>query len=79
MEVTFPSGKKLDFDLNLVTVREFRTLFVEGNPQENEDAILAKAFGLTADDLLDFTQPDYRMAVKTFFDAAKAPLDDPKA
>lgn len=77
-QVTCPSGRVLEFDLNRVTVREFRALFVPEQAQAEEDTTLAKAFGLTAEELLDLSQPDYRQVVKTFFEAAKAPLDDPK-
>lgn len=79
MDVTLSTGAVLSVDLHRISIKEYRALFVPEQPQADGDATLAKAFGLTADELLELSQPDYRLAVKTFFDAAKAPLDDPKA
>lgn len=67
----------IKIDLNVVTIREYRALFDKAQPQDEEDAIIAKACGITVDELLDLSQPDYRRLVKRFFDAAREPLADP--
>jgi hypothetical protein len=64
-------------DMNLVSIREYRALFGPGQPQDQEDATIAKAAGITVDELLSLSQPDYRRLCKRFFDAAREPLSDP--
>jgi hypothetical protein len=64
-------------DLSRITIREYRALFDKEQPQEAEDATIAKVCGLTVEELLELPQPDYRRLVKRFFDAARAPLSDP--
>jgi hypothetical protein len=64
-------------DMSRITVREYRALFDKNQPQAEEDSTIAKACGLTVDELLDLSQPDYRRLAKRFFDAAREPLDDP--
>lgn len=77
-EVTLSTGKVLQVDLSQVTIREYRALFDPEQSRENEDVVIARALCITVDELLDLSQPDYRHAIKGFFDAARAPLDDPK-
>jgi hypothetical protein len=64
-------------DLSTVSIREYRALFDKDQPQAAEDATIAKACGITVDELLELSQPDYRRLVKRFFDAAREPLADP--
>jgi hypothetical protein len=67
----------LKIDLSRVTIREYRALFDKGQPQDEEDATIAKACGITVDELLDLSQPEYRRLCKRFFDTAREPLADP--
>ncbi len=70
-------GRVLTVDLGRVSIREYRALFVKDQPQTEEDATLAKAAGLTVDELLTLSQPDYRRLVALFFKIAREPLADP--
>jgi hypothetical protein len=67
----------IKIDLSVVSIREYRALFDKDQPQDAEDATIAKACGITVDELLDLPQPDYRRLCKRFFDAAREPLADP--
>lgn len=67
----------MDIDLSRVTIREWRGLFKPEQPQEDEDAIVAKIAGITVDELLDLSQPEYRRMLKDIFEAAREPLADP--
>lgn len=66
-----------DIDLSRITIREYRALFVKEQPQAEEDATVAKAAGITVDELLELPQPEYRRLIKAFFDKAREPLADP--
>ncbi len=66
-----------DIDLNRITIREYRALFDKEQSQADEDAVIAKACGLTVDELLGLSQPEYRRLIKAFFEKAREPLDDP--
>ena len=79
MDVTLSTGKVLPVDLSKITIKEYRALFDKDQRREDEDATLAKCFGITVDELLELSQPDYRRAAAAFFEAAREPLEDPKA
>jgi hypothetical protein len=76
MDVTLSGGKVLTVDLRRITIREYREL-VTTKDQPREDALIAQVVGLTADELLDLPQPDYRLVVDRFFKTATEPLADP--
>lgn len=69
----------VDIDLSRITIREYRSLFDKDQKQEDEDAVLAKACGLTVDELLGLSQPEYRRLVQEFFAKAREPLSDPNS
>lgn len=77
--LTLTDGREITIDLSVVTIREYRALFDKKQKQEDEDATLAKAVGLTVDELLDISQPDYRRLAEAFFKAAREPLSDPNS
>ncbi len=68
-----------EIDLNRITIREYRSLFDKEQKQEDEDAVIAKACGITVDELLGLSQPEYRKCIKAFFDKAREPLTDPNS
>jgi len=77
--VKLSDGRELSADMMQITQREYRSLFDKDQKPEEEDAIIGKAFGLTADEVADLPQPDYRLLGREFFRAAKGPLDDPNS
>jgi len=76
-EPTISDGRVLTVDLTKISIREYRALFAKDQPQAEEDATLAKAAGLTVEELLELSQPDYRRLVALFFEKAREPLADP--
>jgi hypothetical protein len=77
--LTLTDGREITIDLSVITVREYRALFDKKQKQEDEDATLAKACGLTAEDILDMSQPDFRRLAAAFFKTAREPLADPNS
>ncbi len=70
-------GAKWTIDLEQVTIREFRN-FAKGNLlSEEDDAILAKATGMTVEEIGNLPQPTYRRLLRDFFQTAQEPLNDP--
>jgi formate-dependent phosphoribosylglycinamide formyltransferase (GAR transformylase) len=70
-------GKEMTPDLHRVTIKEWRSIFEKDQPQEQEDAIIAKIAGISVDELLELSQPDYKLLVRAIFNQAKEPLADP--
>ena len=68
---------EFDIDLTRITIREYRSLFDKEQPQDQEDAVIAKAAGITVEQLLELSQPDYRRLLTKFFKGASEPLSDP--
>lgn len=77
-ELTLHDGRTITLDMNRITIREYRALFDNKQDLDAENATLAKAFGIGADEFLDLSQPDFKRAAALFFETARAPLDDPK-
>lgn len=75
--VKLSGGREVTFDLNRITVAEWRALFDADQSAEDGDATLAKAAGLTAEEIAVMGFSDYRRLTKAFFEAAKEPLADP--
>ena len=77
--VKLSDGRELTADLYKISQREYRALFDKTQTTAEEDATVGKVFGLTADEIADIPQPDYRLVVREFFDKAKEPLADPNS
>ena len=77
--VTLSDGRVLTIDLHQITMREYRTLFDTKVAPEKDDVIYAKALGITAEELADLPQPDWRVACLAVIDAARKPLADPNS
>ena len=78
-DITLKNGRELTLDLYAVSMREYRALLDREQPAEEGDAILGKAFGLTAAEVSDLPQPEWRRLVAAFFKAAREPLADPNS
>ena len=71
------SGREIYIDLNLVTIREWRALFKKEQPQDVEDAVMARVCGLSLDEYLELGREDWRRLVGAVFAKATRPLEDP--
>jgi hypothetical protein len=78
-DVTLHDGRDLSVDLHKITIREYRSLFDRAQPQENEDALIARCVGMTLDEYLSLSQPDYRRVGEAFLKRAREPLADPNS
>ena len=65
--------------MRLITMREYRSLFDQSTTPDQDDRVYAKALGLTADELVDLPQPDYRQACYAVLDVARKPLENPNS
>lgn len=74
---TLPDGRAIDFDLGKVTRREYSALIEGRLTNAQDDEIIARAAGLTVDELGNLTQPEWRRLVRAFFKKAREPLADP--
>jgi hypothetical protein len=76
-DVVLADGREIFFDLNRITVREWRSLFKEDQPTDEEDAILAKAAGIEPAEIEKLGHTDWRRFAGAFFKRAGDPLEDP--
>lgn len=72
--ITLHDGRTLVIDLYKITQREYRTLLDANTTAEQQDVIVAKAAGLTGDELADLPKPDWKLVVETFFGLIRRPL-----
>ena len=77
-DYTAVNGTEYTFDLNAITIGEYRKIFDSNDPQA-DDATYAKAAGITVEELQSLGVEDYRRLVKAFFEKARRPLDDPNS
>ncbi len=77
-DVVLSDGREVTFDLNKLSVREWRELTNLESPMEIErqDEILIRVSGLDCD-LVSLGFADYRKLSDGFWKAATRPLDNP--
>lgn len=73
---TLPDGREVSPDLNLLTVREVRSIFDKAQPQDEEDALIAKCYGMELEDYLSQPYPVFRKLVTAFIDAIRNPVSN---
>ena len=76
----FPvSGKEIpEIDLRQITVAEWRNLFSSSQPEHEGDITIAKACGLTVEEIQALPLFDFRALFKEIIEKSSKPLDDPK-
>jgi hypothetical protein len=74
----FPvSGKPIpDIDLTKVNHREWRALFDQAQSNTDGDAILARACGMTVEEVGDLNFYDFRALFRALVDKASKPLEN---
>ena len=78
-DITLSDGREITFDLNKITIKEYRALFRVEQPDEEEYASLAKVSGLTAEEVANLGFKDWRRFARAFFEKASQPLADPNS
>ena len=78
-DVTLSNGREITFDLNAISMLEYRGLFDDNQPRETDDEILARAGGLTAAEYIGLGVLDFKRYNQAFFAKAREPVNDPKS
>lgn len=74
--VRLADGREVTPDLNRITIREYRAVFSPKQPQDEEDATLAKVFGISVDELNAQSVTTFKRMFAAFLEAAKKPIED---
>jgi len=74
--IKLSDGTEFEIDLYKLTVSEVRTLLDNKKKEDDGDAILAKAVGMTAKQIASLPFPDYRKITRAFWQAIRNPLAD---
>ena len=76
-EVTLKDGKIIQVDVSSMTVAEWRRFVSPSGTVADENAIITKCTGLTADEIEKMNYQDFRRLVKAIVVNAREPLNDP--
>ena len=76
-EVTLKNGKVVHVDVSSMTVAEWRRFVSPSGTVADENAIITKCTGLTADEIEKLNYQDFRRLVKAIVVNAREPLNDP--
>lgn len=76
-EVTLKDGKVIQVDVSSMTVAEWRRFVSPSGTVADENAIITKCTGLTADEIEKMNYQDFRRLVKAIVVNAREPLNDP--
>lgn len=78
-DIKLSSGQEVTLDLYKISLQEFRWLLDPDRPNEEGDAIIGRAIGMDAEAVGKLPYPDYRLLVKTLFEKARNPLENPNS
>ena len=78
-DITLSDGREITFDLNKISIKEYRALFKPEQPDTEEYKLLARVSGLTADEVGNLGYDDWRRFARAFFEKAREPLADPNS
>jgi hypothetical protein len=70
-------GIEITFDLEKVSISEYRKFSSGSLMDEADDEILARVTGQPVEWVRGLSQPNYRRLCRAFFKRASGPLDDP--
>jgi hypothetical protein len=76
-EVTLKDGKVIQVDVSSMTVAEWRRFVSPNGTVADENAIITKCTGITADEIEKLNYQDFRRLVKAIVVNAREPLNDP--
>ena len=78
-DITLSDGREITFDLNKISIKEYRALFCPEQPDAEEYEFLARVSGLSADEVGSLGFDDWRRFARAFFEKARQPLADPNS
>lgn len=76
-DVVLKDGREIRFDLDLMSLADWRVFVDPKSPDEVEDGILAKVAGLPAADIPALGFIEWRRLTAALLKAVSRPLDDP--
>lgn len=76
-EVTLMNNKVIMVDLMKISTREFREMTDPRQPEKDEAVSIAKACGMSIDEILALPLPEYRLVASAFLRLATMPLANP--
>jgi hypothetical protein len=71
------NGREITFDLDKLTVKEYKAFFNNTSPAGADDTALCKITGITADELGECSIVEYKRLWKKLFKRLGDPLSDP--
>lgn len=78
-DLTLHDGREITFDLNAISITEYRSVFDPAANNDVSDAVVAKASCLTVEEVRALSLVDYHRLAKAFFGRAADPLSDPNS
>lgn len=78
-DYTLPDGRGITFDLDALTLDEYRHLLSPKQEREREDEIMARVCGMTADEYKAIPYRTWRHLCRAFLEKAREPLADPNS
>jgi hypothetical protein len=78
-DFVLPNGREITFDLDGLTLEEYRALLHPQQDKADEDRILARVCGMTPEEYRAIPFKTWRRLCKAFFEHAMEPLKDPSS
>ena len=72
-DLTLSDGRKIDFDLSDLTIKEFRSIRDPYEPDYKADELLAKVSGLAVEEIENMKFRQFRLFIKQFYVVAYLP------
>jgi hypothetical protein len=76
-EVKLSSGKTITVDVSNLTTLEWRKFIGSGGTEKDEDAVITKCTGLSADEIARLPIVEFKAIVRAIVRATQEPLTDP--
>ena len=76
-DLVLKDGREIEIDLYEISIGEWRALLRPDQSDEDEYVTLAKITGLTAKEVEDIKQPDYKLLIQSVIKKAANPVSDP--
>ena len=76
-DLVLKDGREIEIDMYQLSIGEWRALLSPDQEDEDEYKTLAKITGLTAEEVEEIKQPDYKLLIQAVIKKAANPLSDP--
>lgn len=74
--IKLSGGKEVQCDLSKITIKEYRIIFNKETKQDDEDALIARCYGMSLKEYQALPYPDWKVLFTAFFEEARKPLAD---